>query len=279
MTSFEAIYPSAILSPFVEQYWFLAIDDAGRSLQRHLPSYYPALAFHRGNPVYSTLHGEIQPQSSLCGQSVSYTDIVYSGNLNFIMVVFKPVAAKIFFGIPMYEFRNKNTDIGLLGEMSLCELENRLMETADNRECVRHIEDFLLNKSGAVISYRDKDKVYRMNEALRYINNGQQNITELSKAACLGYKQFKRVFREYTGLKPKEFLRITRFRKALRCLHTGGQTNLNALAYECDYCDKSHLIKDFKIFTGHTPKEFLSVCDPYSEYLSLFNSIFINGNH
>ena len=66
---------------------------------------------------------------------------------------------------------------------------------------------------------------------------------------------------------PKEFLQIARFRNALHCLHAGSQIRLNQLAYDWGYCDKSHLIKDFKTFMGYTPKE----------YLSLFNSVFING--
>jgi AraC-like DNA-binding protein len=33
-------------------------------------------------------------------------------------------------------------------------------------------------------------------------------------------------------------------------------TSLTALAYECEYYDQAHFIKDFKEFTGLTPKEF-----------------------
>lgn len=275
MTKFEVIQPSAILSPFVAQYWFLEINDAGCCSQRYIPSGYTSLVFHRGERIYSTLHREIQPQSGLCGQSLLYTDIVYSGYLNFIMVVFRPNAARIIFGIPMYELRNWNIDTGQLGESSLYDLENRLINTTDNRQCTVHIENFLLKKLSCIVF--DNNKFDRMNEIVRCIVNGQQNITQLSTMACLGYKQFKRVFAEYAGLNPKEFIQIARFRKVLYCLHSGLQTNLNELAYNHGYSDKSHLIKDFKTFTGYTPKKYLSICDPYCEYLSLFNSIFING--
>jgi len=33
--------------------------------------------------------------------------------------------------------------------------------------------------------------------------------------------------------------------------------NLTKIAYESDYYDQAHFIKDFKKFTGTTPKEFL----------------------
>ncbi|WP_455960943.1 helix-turn-helix domain-containing protein [Bacteroides bouchesdurhonensis] len=84
-------------------------------------------------------------------------------------------------------------------------------------------------------------------------------MNERSQIACLGYKQFKRVFIEYTGLNPKEFLKIARFRKTLHCLHTYSQIRLNELSYDWRYCDKSHLIKDFKTFTGYTPKQYLFI--------------------
>ena len=273
MEQFQILQPSGLLLPYVKQYWFLAIDNAERSSQRYIPSGCAMLAFHRGDRIYSTLHQEVQPHSSLCGQSTLYTDTIYSGNLNLIAVVFQSVAARAIFGIPMNSLREKNIGIELLGDTLLLDLEKRLMDTTDNSQCVYLIEQYLLKKLSDITS----DRLNRMNAVIQSINNGQQDIKELSQIACLGYKQFKRVFIEYTGLRPKEFLQIARFRKALHCLHAGSQRHLNLLAYDWGYCDKSHLIKEFKTFTGYTPKEYLSICDPYSEYLSLFNSIFING--
>lgn len=274
MEKFQIIQPSKLLRPYVKQYWFLAIDNAERSSQRYVPSGCAMLAFHRGDRIYSTLHREMQPRASLCGQSVFYTDTIYSGNLNLIAVVFQPVAARAIFGIPMNNIREKNIDIELLGDTYLSDLEKCLVDIEDNYKSVYLIEQYLLKK---LYSYTS-ERFDRMNTVVQSINNGQQDIGELSKLACLGYKQFKRVFAEYIGLNPKEFLQIARFRKTSHSLHAGEQAHLNQLAYDGGYCDKSHLIKDFRTFTGYTPKEYLSICDPYSEYMSLFNSIFINGD-
>ena len=123
----------------------------------------------------------------------------------------------------------------LLGDASLIELEKWIMETEDNNQCVYLIEQYLLKKLYGFTS----ERFARMNAVVQSINNGQQDITELSQSACLGYKQFKRVFAEYTGLNPKEFLQIARFRNALHCLHAGSQIRLNQLAYDWGYCDKS----------------------------------------
>lgn len=273
MEKFQIIQPSKLLRPYVKQYWFLAIDNAERSSQRYVPSGCTMLTFHRGDRVYSTLHREIPPHASLCGQSVFYTDTIYSGNLNLIAVVFQSIAARAIFGIPMNNIRDKYIDIELLGDTYLSDLEKRLIDTEDNYQCVYLIEQYLLKKLYGFAS----ERFDRMSTVVQSINSGQQDIAELSKLACLGYKQFKRVFTEYVGLNPKEFLQIARFRKTSHSLQSGKDAHLSRLACEWGYCDKSHLIKDFRAFTGYSPKEYLSISDPYSEYMSLFNSIFING--
>ena len=273
MEKFQIIQPSKLLRPYVKQYWFLVIDNAERSSQRYVPSGCAMLAFHRGDRIYSTLHQEMQSRASLCGQSVFYTDTIYSGNLNLIAVVFQSVAARAIFGIPMNNIREKYIDIELLSDTYLSDLEKRLVDTEDNYQCVYLIEQYLLKKLYGFAS----ERFDRMNAVVQAVNSGQQDISELSRLACLGYKQFKRVFTEYIGLNPKEFIQIARFRKTSHSLQLGKDVHLNRLACEWGYCDKSHLIKDFRTFTGYSPKEYLSICDPYSEYMSLFNSIFING--
>ena len=40
------------------------------------------------------------------------------------------------------------------------------------------------------------------------------------------------------------------------------------VAYECGFSDQSHMIKEFKLFSGYTPAEYLSVCAPVSDYFS-----------
>lgn len=43
----------------------------------------------------------------------------------------------------------------------------------------------------------------RIITTVQNINEGEGNISVLSQTACLGYKQFKRIFAEYVGLNPK----------------------------------------------------------------------------
>lgn len=274
MKHFQVIQPSNLLLPYIKQYWFLRIDDGKQSFQRSIPSGCVALVFHKGNNIFSSLHNGIQPHSYLSGQSIVYSDIMYS-HLDMIIVVFQPIGCKAFFSYPINEFTGRNVCVDLLSDIALIELEQKINETSDNYKCIYLIEEYLLKK----LCKTDFYNYQRMQTIISTINKGEWDITTLTQTACLGYKQFKRVFTEYTGLNPKDFLQITRFKKAFHLIQLNSQINISRLAYDCAYYDKSHLIKEFRTFTGYTPKELIAVCDIYVEYLSLFNSFFINGEN
>ena len=77
------------------------------------------------------------------------------------------------------------------------------------------------------------------------------SVIELASVACLGKKQFERLFNELVGANPKEYARIVRFQKSLKLLQ---------------HC--SEVIREFRRFSGYTPLSLLNVCKPYSD---LFN--------
>ncbi len=270
MESFQAIQPSALLAPYVKQYWFITVDDTVMRHQRFVPAGCMGLAFNREGSIYSSLEKSPLPTSYLFGQSTRHATLTFT-SLRLIIVVFQPVGVKAFFGDAMNELNEKTVAIDDLSEPQLNELEHRLMDTADNQTCVFLIERFLLNR----ISTVNEENMRRMKNVVLSINAGITDIFALANTTCLGYKQFKRVFSTYIGTNPKDYLRITRFQRALQMLYIHPQTNLNELACSCGYYDLSHFIKEFKGFSGYLPSEFLSVREPYAEPYSLFRSCFL----
>jgi AraC-like DNA-binding protein len=57
------------------------------------------------------------------------------------------------------------------------------------------------------------------------------------------------------GASPKQLASIVRFRHAVRAYRPG--LTLTQLAYDAGYFDQSHLIREFRAFTGLTPRDFL----------------------
>jgi transcriptional regulator GlxA family with amidase domain len=86
--------------------------------------------------------------------------------------------------------------------------------------------------------------------------NGQLSIDELSRQTKTNRRQLVRKFSSAIGLSPKQLSKTIRLQATLKTLLTRKVTNLTDLAYESDYYDQAHFIKDFKEFTGLTPKEF-----------------------
>lgn len=76
----------------------------------------------------------------------------------------------------------------------------------------------------------------------------QINISHLSETACLSSKQFGRIFADYVGTTPKEFIRIIRMQRALSMLQQDATIPFVQVAYECGFSDQSHMIKEFKLF-------------------------------
>jgi transcriptional regulator GlxA family with amidase domain len=86
--------------------------------------------------------------------------------------------------------------------------------------------------------------------------HGQLSVDDLSKQTNTNRRQLARKFSSAIGLSPKQLSKTIRLQAALKMLMTGKVTSLTDLAYEGEYYDQAHFIKDFKEFTGLTPKEF-----------------------
>jgi len=272
MNRFYAIEPSPVLAPFIKQYWFVSLDNMGEIHQRLLPFGYIGLSIHRTRQN-SLLDGEKLPSSYISGQSTRYSKLAFSSRVDFISVVFHPIGAILFFDLPMHEITNNHLPVEDSEDKLIIELENRLTETHDNKKCIELIERCLIER----IFRNGKRDYNRLKMVLNYIDAGVSDISLLAQTVCLGYKQFKRIFYEHTGLNPKEYIRIKRFQQASHILQCNPSVTINHLADCCNYYDKSHLIRDFKEFSGYTPGEYQAHCDSYSGYHALFRSAFLDS--
>jgi methylphosphotriester-DNA--protein-cysteine methyltransferase len=98
-----------------------------------------------------------------------------------------------------------------------------------------------------------------LNAALQIKNsNNNVNVKNLAKNYCLSQKQFERRFKVGTGFNPKLYARIIRFEKLMKNHATF--KNFTQAAYSTGYYDQSHLIRDFKDFTGYDPYQFIEIC-------------------
>ena len=264
MEEYQIIHPSPLLAPYVKNYWFLKTDNVTQPVQRIIPTGNVCLIFHKGENMFSLSKGEKQPKAFISGQSTGYSNIQPGGTVDMISVTFQPHGFKAFFSLSVNQLLESTISIEDISDPALTELQSYLMDTPNISSCIQLIEAFLMKRLTIAKAYNFQ----RMNAVMQSINTGQTNIENLAETSCLGYKQFKRIFSEYIGINPKDFLRIIRFQRALYMLQICPKTSLTQLALECGYYDQPHFIKEFKTFSGYTPSEYVSISTPYSDYFS-----------
>lgn len=233
MERFNIIQPSIVLAPYVKHYWLLESDDVVHS-QRIIPTGNIELCFHKGSLMKRD--GELIPVTSLSGQSLSFVDLVPTGAVNMIAVVFHPFGARAFFNLPIYELSGLIASADDMNMYSLKELEDKILHEADDNVCIRLIESFLISRLHPFKEYNYR----RMVAAINTINlsDGELSVSRLAETVALSRKQFQRIFNEHVGTTPKEFMRIIRFHKALYMLQNNPDMNLPPLPMRADIMTK-----------------------------------------
>jgi len=81
------------------------------------------------------------------------------------------------------------------------------------------------------------------------------NLDLLAKQAQMSKYHFLRVFRQTVGRTPHQYLQNIRIDCVRKAIAQG--TALSEAAHACGFYDQSHMIRVYKKFYGHTPREVL----------------------
>ena len=92
---------------------------------------------------------------------------------------------------------------------------------------------------------------------LHYIRkqNGLLNVVDLLDKFHISHSTLNRYFKSFVGFNPNKYIRLIRFNYIIRLVESKSEL-LKNLLIDYKYYDYSHFTKDFKLFTGQTPKEF-----------------------
>ncbi|HXV61360.1 MAG TPA: helix-turn-helix transcriptional regulator, partial [Vicinamibacteria bacterium] len=95
--------------------------------------------------------------------------------------------------------------------------------------------------------------------AVRHLwqRRGQVRICEMTRELGIGERQLQRKFLEYIGATPKQTARLVRFIHAYQKLRQPFES-LTRAAHLSGYYDQAHFIREFKEFSGLTPRQLLS---------------------
>lgn len=95
------------------------------------------------------------------------------------------------------------------------------------------------------------------------LNKGLLRMEDLEKETNYSMRYCRKRFNESYNLSPKQYASIVRFQYVMERLAIDPNMELSDLAQACGYFDQAHLTKDFKKYSGHTPKEFIHLLKKY----------------
>ena len=263
MKESKILYPSPLLSRYVKYYWVLKTDGIEPVLIQTIPSGCVHLVFHRGDNLNIQSKGW-QPKNFVRGQFSISGDLISKGNIDMIAIIFHPLGLNPFVRCPMSELYNRYVDVEDLEDAELNHLKRIVSSEREAQVCIQQIESFLMRRLVDIgHNYNRIESVIRL-----IANYPQTDVDTLAKDACLGYRQFKRIFTEYVGMNPKEYYKVIRFQRILYMLQDNPEMEFTDLSYLCGFYDLSHLVKDFREFSGCSPTQYLSSRSPYSTFFS-----------
>ncbi|MFT3701331.1 MAG: helix-turn-helix transcriptional regulator [Agriterribacter sp.] len=242
------------LQPYIHHFGVLENDQASAHTQtfKIIADGCPGLIFQENPNSFLDNHNNKLPQLFLHGLTSSFSQKTVKGNYYNIGVYCKPHALKSIFGINANELTDTHVS---LNEVMKNDLSEQLLYEHSVDKRIDIITDFLCRQIDKNKHRENLKAVY----AIRKINTDTvEDLSAIHSALNISERSLERIFKTNIGISPKLFFRICRFQAALDDIRTNKLNSLTGIAHQHSYADQSHFIRDFKAFTGVSPKQFLS---------------------
>ncbi|MDN5285750.1 MAG: uncharacterized protein JWR38_2024 [Mucilaginibacter sp.] len=248
--------PDQLLSPYIERYWSWENEENKSCYLPHVP---PGagidLYFHYKRP-FAIRDTGILASSHLLYSGNKSSSILPTDEVGFIVVRFRCSMFGNFTPIPTHELENAFVDAGTIWKTVGKQLEEEIGIAETIEERVKLLDEFLLQQLSQyhrpVLNYW-KGIIYTL-----YYHHDEARLDQLAQQMKITPRHFRRVFYEVSGMTPKHFQQLSRFRAVLKHLLINNDSNYLPIALEMGYFDQMHFIKEFKNFMNITPSVFLA---------------------
>jgi AraC-like DNA-binding protein len=248
--------PQGALARFVEYFWTFEWrhGEPGQALKMFATGVSGILFQHHDgrSALGATADGHPVrnggcPTSFVYGKRTRPSQTFAKGPFSLTGVVFKPQGLSTLLNSHPMQFNDGSVE---LNEFSRENISEQLLTARSHHERVARLSEFLR----AHVDDAGSEDVL-VTESLQLIRKGIRSIRvpQLLKYLKVSERQFERRFVRAMGVSPHQYIRIVRFREALRLMKGNQFDRLSDVAYDLNYVDQSHLIKDIKAFSGYTP--------------------------
>lgn len=258
--NYETFNPHPDLEAVVKCYWTLEVPDGSQApKQRIVPDGCIEMCFILGDDIkryISETEFTIQPRAMIIGQITTPYYVQPTGYVNSFSVRFYPYGFANFIQTPIQELADRDTPLEeVFDKHSAKTLETAIIEALSTQERIEIAESFLKNR---LQESTVRDQIVKSTIDVLYQTNGKASINSILKDDLHKRRNLERNFSKSVGISPKQLGKIIRLQAALNSLLNQKDETLTQIAYESEYYDQAHFIKDFKEFTGVNPKEYLN---------------------
>ncbi len=242
---YHTFTPALPLKPYIEMYWLMTGLWEQPEHITLTPDGSMTLLLNLGETIASNRFG-LTPRDRihLVGTMLYPDEQVLSGETHLFGIQFKPGAFRHFYRYePMSQMTNQ-----------VREFERNLFPDVKQitQNFVACANQFYLERL-----LPSRNSVLPIIEEIESLG-GQVKIETLAKRYCTTERQLERFFNEQVGISPKEFINLTRFRRAFgKIQQNQNKQSLMDIAWDCGYYDHAHLTNDVKRYMGSAPTELI----------------------
>jgi AraC-like DNA-binding protein len=263
---FKQIGTTPRLQNLIQHFWVGEVTNApGRNLTHVAVAQSSAeiLIHYEGEFKASTLGDRAKkaPVAAFYGPTLQHQQYSScSQKAGIFGIKLSPVAIPALFSMPASELTNTSVALADLLGCKSTELEEKILAAKTSEEKARITASFFED-----LLTEQKNKFRGIGYAVACIHRmkGQAEVKSLVELSCLSPRQFERNFKELTGFSAQTYLRIVRFENAIH-VFPGLKKSLTEFSLACGYYDQAHFNRDFKLFTGLTPHQYLAMHSPAS---------------
>jgi AraC-like DNA-binding protein len=206
----------------------------------------------------ASLHNQNLPDTIVSGLQKRIRMIEHAPGSSLIIVRFTEVGAPAILHDRADLLYNRTVPLhDLLPRQEIDRIQSTLADTREISRQIPRVERFLTHR------IRAQDAISPQIEAAAQMirnSHGRSSIAAVARRTGMSQSALERHFRAAVGATPKKLSRLARLQHIYRLWDTG--KTLTEIAFEAGYCDQPHMVRDFRLFTGTSPEEFLRTASP-----------------